>query len=72
MNEKATTYHDCHNFKWQNINIYQNLVIFLYNLTPLLARWIVITPNNNNTKQLATTNNNNTRQWTIASSNNAK
>jgi hypothetical protein len=28
MNEKAITYHDCHGFKWQNINIYPILIFF--------------------------------------------
>jgi hypothetical protein len=44
MNEKIITYHDCHGFKWQNINIYQILIAFLCGLTPFLARWIVTTP----------------------------
>jgi len=42
MNEKTTTCHDCHGFKWQNINIYPILIVFLCNLTPFLACWIVI------------------------------
>jgi hypothetical protein len=42
MNEKTITYHNCHGFKWQNINI---LTIFLYGPTPFLARWIMIAPN---------------------------
>ncbi len=28
MNEKAITCHDCHCFKWQNINIYPILIFF--------------------------------------------
>jgi hypothetical protein len=44
MNEKEITCHDCHGFKWQNINIYPILIIFLCGLTPLLACWIVTTP----------------------------
>jgi len=37
MNEKVITCHDCHDFKWQNINIYPILIIFLCGLTPFLA-----------------------------------
>jgi hypothetical protein len=44
MNEKAITCHDCHGFKWQNININQILTIFLQGMMPFLVRWIVITP----------------------------
>jgi hypothetical protein len=44
MNEKAITYHDCHGFKWQNINIYPILIIFLYGSKPFLVHWIVTTP----------------------------
>jgi hypothetical protein len=44
MNEKEITYHDCHGFKWQNINIYPILIIFLCNPMPFLAHWIVTTP----------------------------
>jgi hypothetical protein len=44
MNEKVITFHDCHGFKWKNINIYPILIIFLCNLTPFLAHWIVTTP----------------------------
>ncbi len=44
MNEKIITCHDCLGFKWQNINIYPILIIFLCDPTPLLACWIVITP----------------------------
>jgi len=43
MNE-TTTCHDYHGFEWQNINIYLILIIFLYDLTPFLVRWIVTTP----------------------------
>ncbi len=46
MNEKVMTYHDCHGFKWQNINIYQTLIVILCNLAPFLACWIVIAPLN--------------------------
>jgi hypothetical protein len=45
MNEKTITCHDCHGFKWQNINIYPILTIFLCGSTPFLARCIVIAPN---------------------------
>jgi hypothetical protein len=38
MNEKSIT---CHGFKWQNINVYPILTIFLCTLTPFLACWIV-------------------------------
>jgi len=34
MNEKKKTCHGYHGFKWQNINIYSILIIFLYGLTP--------------------------------------
>jgi hypothetical protein len=44
MNENVITCHDCHGFKWQNINIYPILIVFLCNLTPFLARWIVTAP----------------------------
>jgi hypothetical protein len=44
MNEKAITCHDFHGFKWQNINIYQILTVFLYSLTPFLTCWIVNAP----------------------------
>ncbi len=43
MNEKQTTCHDCYGFKWQNINIYPILTIFLCSPTPFLACWIVTT-----------------------------
>jgi hypothetical protein len=39
MNEKIITYHDCHGFKWQNINIYPILIVFLRNQTPFF--WLV-------------------------------
>jgi len=42
--QKKKTCHDCHGFKWQNINIYPNLTIFLCGLTPFLTRYIVATP----------------------------
>ncbi len=42
MNGKAITCHDCHGFKWQNINILTILTIFLCCLMPFLAHWIVI------------------------------
>jgi hypothetical protein len=44
MNEKTITCHDYHGFKWQNINIYPILTIFLCNPMPFLAHWIVTTP----------------------------
>jgi len=28
MNEKTIIFHDCHGFKWQNINIYPILLFF--------------------------------------------
>ncbi len=37
MNEK-TTYHDCHDFKWKNINIYPILIVFLCNLMPFFGK----------------------------------
>jgi hypothetical protein len=44
IKEKTITYHDYYGFKWQNINIYPILTIFLCNPMPLLALWIVTTP----------------------------
>ncbi len=44
MNEKAKICHDCHGFKWQNINIYQILMFFFGGLTPFFACWIVTAP----------------------------
>jgi hypothetical protein len=44
MNEKTITYHDSHDFKWQNINIYPILNFFLCSSKPFLAHWIVTTP----------------------------
>ncbi len=44
MNEKTTTCHDCHGFKWQNINMYSVLNIFLCDPMPFLAHWIETTP----------------------------
>jgi hypothetical protein len=44
MNEKGTTSHDGHGFKWQNINIFSILTIFLHHPMPLLANLIVIAP----------------------------
>ncbi len=44
MNEKTITCHDCHGFKWKNINIYPILIVFLCDLMPFLAHWIVTTP----------------------------
>ncbi len=37
MNEKTTTCHECHGFKWQNINIYPILLVFLCNPMPFLV-----------------------------------
>jgi hypothetical protein len=45
MNEKGPIHHDCHGFKWQNINISQILTIFRAHLTSFLAHFIVTTPN---------------------------
>jgi len=44
MNEKIITCHDCRGFKWQNINIYPILIIFLWGPTPFLACWIMNAP----------------------------
>jgi hypothetical protein len=44
MNEKEITCHDCHGFKWQNINIYQIFIVSLCSPTTFLAHWIVTTP----------------------------
>jgi hypothetical protein len=41
---KKKTCHDCHGFKWKNINIYSILIVFLCGSMPILARWIVIAP----------------------------
>jgi hypothetical protein len=46
MNWKTIICHDCPGFKWQNINIYQILTVFLCGLISFLARWIVIAPGN--------------------------
>jgi len=46
MNEKATTCHDFHDFKWQNINIHSILIVILCDLMLFLALWIVTTPYN--------------------------
>jgi hypothetical protein len=43
MTEKTTTYHDCHGFKRQNINIFPILTFFRHS-TSLLARLIMIAP----------------------------
>jgi hypothetical protein len=48
MNEKTIT---CHGFKWQNINIYQILTIFLHGVMPFWVRWIVTTPYDYNYKK---------------------
>jgi hypothetical protein len=47
MNEKITTCHDCHGFKWKNVNNFPIIIIFIYNLTPFLALWIVTTLSGN-------------------------
>jgi hypothetical protein len=47
MNEKIITCQDYHGLKWQNINIYPMLNVFLCGLTPFLACWIVTTPKKN-------------------------
>jgi hypothetical protein len=44
MNGKKKTSHDCHGFKWQKINIYPILIVFLSDSTPILACWIITTP----------------------------
>jgi hypothetical protein len=44
MNEKEIICHDYHGFKWQNINIYPILIIFLCGPMPFLSRWILTTP----------------------------
>jgi hypothetical protein len=44
MIEKAITYHDSHDFKWQNINIYPILIVFLCGSKPFLDHWIVTAP----------------------------
>jgi len=44
MNEKTITCHYYHGCKWQNINIYPILTIFLCGPMPFLACWIVTTP----------------------------
>jgi hypothetical protein len=44
MTEKTITCQDCHGFKWQNVNIYPILIIFLCGAMPFLAHWIVIAP----------------------------
>jgi hypothetical protein len=42
MNENTITCHDFHRFKWQNINNYPILIIFLCGPMPFLVCWIVI------------------------------
>ncbi len=44
MNENIVTCHDCHGFKWQNINVYPILIICFCNLTRFLVCWIVTAP----------------------------
>ncbi len=44
MNEKIITCHEFHVFKWENINIYQIFIVFLWGPMPFLACWIVTTP----------------------------
>jgi hypothetical protein len=44
MTEKITICHDCHDFKYKNINIYSILTFFGGDPTFFLARWIVIAP----------------------------
>jgi hypothetical protein len=44
MNKLFFCCHDCHGFKWKNINIYQILTIFICSLMPFFACWIVIAP----------------------------
>jgi len=44
MNEKTIICHDCHDFKRQNIIIYQNLTFFFCGPTPFIAHWIVTAP----------------------------
>jgi hypothetical protein len=40
------TCHDFHGFKWQNINNYPILIIFLFGQMPFLVCWIVIATTN--------------------------
>jgi hypothetical protein len=44
MNEKVITCHDHLGFKWQNINIYPILTIFLCDSTPFFICCIMIAP----------------------------
>jgi hypothetical protein len=44
MNEKTITCHDCDGFKWQNINIYQILIVFICSPMPFLTCWNVTAP----------------------------
>jgi hypothetical protein len=44
MNGKTTTCHECYGFKWQNINIYPILIIFLCDPMPFLVCWIMTAP----------------------------
>jgi hypothetical protein len=48
MNKKIIICHDCHSFKWQNINIYPIPTIFLCGPTPFLVHWIMTTPRGHN------------------------
>jgi hypothetical protein len=44
LNEKTKKFHDCHGFKWQNINIYPILNFIFFRFDTLLVNWIVIAP----------------------------
>jgi hypothetical protein len=44
-NQNTISCHDCHGFKWHNINIYLFLTIYLCSLTPFLAYWIMTATN---------------------------
>jgi hypothetical protein len=53
MNDKIITCHDCHGFKWKNINAYPILTICLCDSTHFLVHWIVTTPYTNGACSLA-------------------
>ncbi len=44
MNEKGPASHDCHGFKWNNINIFPILIIFKAHLTSFLVHFIANVP----------------------------
>ncbi len=58
MNEQIRICHDCHSFKWWNINIYLILTSFVYGLTPFwhVGLWLHLFWKWNSFKFLVKTN----------------